>query len=59
MGFHVDDLKRIGGKDGYDNDYFRNGKLIATTYTTPSCLNPISAVFMDYLAPCTNPYFCH
>ena len=24
---------------------------------TPSCLNPISAIFMSYLAPCTNPYF--
>ena len=48
MGFHVDDLKRIGEKMAM---IMTNGKLIATTYTTPSCLNPISAVFMAYLAP--------
>ena len=26
---------------------------------SPSGLIPISAIFMAYLAPCTNPYFCH
>ena len=33
--------------------------LFCQNANTPSGLIPISAIFMAYLAPCKNPYFCY